>query len=509
MAINQKVKQAAILRITGALRERLESLIFSRYPNKEWATYFLFGTHRTPDGIIITVIDLVDPKGDDLDSTTAIVRFTEPYSLRAALEKQKRGLCMGVIHSHPEGYGVSPSPLDDDMDSYYMEYFAAFGKEAAYFSLIFSRMEKGEIHFSGRGWDDHQEFQFTEILTVSDKEIRRDTALCKPPAASDSRNEYIERFEQIYGVDAAGRLRNARVTIIGASGTGSPAADVLARAGVENFVLIDPQRVAKSNLERLHGSYEAHFAMGEAQAPFKVEVVRDLIKAINPKANVTCIVGNILQSMARDHVTGTDLVICCTDTNHSRTAISELAYRYLVPAIDVGVVFESNNGFITGEIGRVTFYSPGGPCAHCLELVDPWRATLELMSEEEKDRRRREAREAKLHGNAPGAYWRDTPEIPTVGHFTSMAGALAASYAIGWLTGKFTPPHRYFEFNILCPNFDYVGFDAACRSGCYCETLIGYADQGAHAAVISAPPHWPDPRLVSKGDTPSQSRDDV
>jgi molybdopterin/thiamine biosynthesis adenylyltransferase len=496
MAIGQKVKQAAIMRITGALRGRLESLIFSRYPDKEWATYFLFGTHGTPEGMVITVVDLIEPHGEDLDSTTAIVRFTEPYSLRAALEKQKRGLCVGVIHSHPENYGVRPSTLDDDMDSYYLDYFSAFGKEGAYFSLIFSKSIKGEIYFSGRGWKNGREFQLTEIVTVSDIEICRETARYKPAAASPYKNEYRERFEQIYGAQAATRLRNARVTIIGTSGTGSPAAHVLARAGVENVVLIDPQRLAKSNLERLHGSYEAHFANAEAEVPFKIEVVRDLIKAINPRANVTCIAGNILQPLARDHVVGSDLLICCTDTNHSRTAISELAYRYLVPAIDVGVVFESKSGSITGEIARVTFYSPGEPCAQCLGLVDPWRATVELMSEEEKDRRRRDARDAKLRGDDAGAYWRDNPEIPTVGHFTSMAGALAASYAIGWLTGKFSPPHRYFEFNILAPNFDYVGFNATCRSGCYCETLSGYADQGAHACLISAPPHWPDPWLV-------------
>lgn len=265
---------------------------------------------------------------------------------------------------------------------------------------------------------------------------------------------------------------------------------------MQNFVLIDPQRLAKSNLERLHGSYDAHFAKGDAEAPFKVAVVRDLIKAINPNASVTSIVGNILQPLARDYVVGTDLIICSTDTNHSRTAVSELAYRYLVPAIDVGIVFESNNGLITGEIGRTTIYSPGLPCAYCLGLVDSWRATVELMSEAEKENRRREAREAARRGNNADAYWKDVPEIPTVGHFTSMAGALVASYAIGWLTGKFIPPHRYFEFNILAPSFGYVGFDPSSRSGCFCERLIGHADQGGSAALASAPPHWPGAKFV-------------
>lgn len=490
MALRQKVAEPAVLRITGAVRERLEALIFSRYPEKEWATFFVFGTHQTPDDVVITVIDLIEPKEGDLDSTTSIVRFNEPYSLRAALEKQKRGLCVGVIHSHPQNYGVFPSTLDDDMDSYFKDYFPGFGKEVAYFSLIFSKTAENGVRFSGRGWNKDREFRLNEMVTVSSKEIRREVASSRSSATVHSKNEYQARLEEIYGAEAAARLRNARVTIIGASGTGSPAAHVLARAGVQNFVLIDPQRLAKSNLERLHGSYHAHFAKGEEKAPRKVEVVRELIKEINPKANVTCIVGNILQPLARDHVVGTDLVICCTDTNHSRTAVSELAYRYLVPAIDVGVVFESNNGLMTGEIGRVTVYSPGAPCAYCLGLVDSWRATVELMSEEEKERRRREAKEAEKRGDNADAYWKDVPEIPTVGHFTSMAGALAASYAIGWLTGKFTPPHRYFEFNILAPGFDYVGFDAGCRPGCSCETLIGYADQGAHASLISAPTHW-------------------
>src|SRR5437879_6172504 len=496
MAVRKKVTQPAVMRITGAVRERLETLIFSRYPEKEWGTFFLFGTHQTPDGVVMTIVDLIGPKVGDLDSTTAIVRFNEPYSLRAALEKQIRGLCIGVIHSHPQNYVVVPSALDDDMDSYFREYFPAFGKEATYFSLIFSRTAEGDVRFSGRGWNEDRKFRLAEMATVSSKEIRREVASSKLSTPARSQNEYQARLEEIYGADAATRLRNARVTIIGVSGTGSPAAHVLARAGVQNFVLIDPQRLAKSNLERLHGSYEAHFAKGEAEAPFKVAVVRDLIKAINPKASVTCIVGNILQPLARDHVVGTDLVICCTDTNHSRTAVSELAYRYLVPAIDVGVVFESKNSLVTGEIGRVTVYSPGAPCAYCLGLVDSWRATVELMSEAEKEKRRREAKEAEQRGDNAGAYWKDVPEIPTVGHFTSMAGALVASYAIGWLTGKFAPPHRYFEFNILAPNFDYVGFDAQCRSGCYCERLIGYADQGAHASLISPPSHWADAELV-------------
>src|SRR5580692_2724829 len=197
MALRKEIARAkpAVMRITGAVRQRLENLIFSRYPDQEWGTFFLFGTHETADGIVVTVVDLIEPKEGDLDSTTAIVRFNEPYSLIAALEKQGSGLCAGVIHSHPRSYGVVPSSLDDDMDSYFRDYFPAFGREAAYFSLIFSRTRDDNVHFSGRGWKDGQEFRLAEMVTISDKEIRRESAAQKP-AAVHSQSEYQARFEE-------------------------------------------------------------------------------------------------------------------------------------------------------------------------------------------------------------------------------------------------------------------------------------------------------------------------
>jgi hypothetical protein len=76
-------------------------------------------------------------------------------------------------------------------------------------------------------------------------------------------------------------------------------------------------------------------------------------------------------------------------------------------------------------------------------------------------------------GHKADNYWKDVPEIPTVGHFTSLFGALAASYAIGWLTGKFASPHPYFEFNILAQDFGYVGFSAPASADCCCQELIG------------------------------------
>jgi molybdopterin/thiamine biosynthesis adenylyltransferase len=489
-AVEHMTKEA-IVRLTGPLREELERLLFSRYPRKEWAVFFRFGIRKTVQGVVITIVDLLLPEHGDLNPHIDIVEFREQYTVKAAMSLRKSKLFVGVIHSHPEAVRTLPSRLDDDMDNYFREYFSGFSKAPVYFSLIFGKDKKGGFHFSGRGWIDDQAYSVNEILTIAPGQIRKDSR--SPKKILDP--EFRERLQRIYGIGAATRLLNSTVVIAGCSGTGSPAAEVLARAGVGRFILVDPERLDKSNLERVHGSYQSHFA--KEPFPYKVETLRTLIHEINPHAEVVAIVGNILQEKVRDYLVTADLMLCCTDTNHSRAASGELAYRYLVPSLDVGVLLEGEKGQVSHEVGQITVYSPNLPCAYCLKLVDPWASTVELMSESEKLRRRQEADEATDRGDDAAPYWRDVPALPTVGHFTSLAGDLIASYAIGWLTGTFFPPKNFFQFDILASDFGFIGFDQRPQAGCICQSLIGYADQGAEHAVASAPEHWPAPKILT------------
>ncbi len=485
-AVGKRANPATV-RITGELRERLESLLYSRYPRKEWATFFVFGLRETPEGAILNFVDLLAPGEGDLNPDIGIVEFREPYSLRAALFLRSSDLFIGVIHSHPQGVAPMPSPLDDDMDEYYLEYFSGFSKSPAYLSLIFSQDKNGRFQFSGRGWVGNRVYAVEHLVTVGRTRIRRDSI--RPKRIVDP--EYRERLQRVYGEAAASRLLNSSVVIVGCSGTGSPAAETLARAGVGRFILVDPQRLDKSNLERVHGSYPEHF--NQQPYPYKVQTLRDHILKINPHAEVIPIVGNILQHRVRDYAITADLLLCCTDSNHSRAASAELSYRYLLPAIDIGVQLDGEKGQVNHEVGQHTVYAPGLPCAYCRDSIDAWAIQVELMSEEEKTRRRQEAQAARAREDDARGYWRDLPALFTVGHFTALAGNLAASYAIGWLTGTFFPPRNFFQFDILGDGFSFVGFDVDPRANCTCQRVIGYSDQAAAYSVASAPDHWPDP----------------
>ena len=77
-------------------------------------------------------------------------------------------------------------------------------------------------------------------------------------------------------------LRTARVGVAGAGGLGSNAVLMLARSGVEHFLLIDDDVVDASNLNR------QQFWPRHLGRP-KVEVLAELVRELNPDARVeTC-----------------------------------------------------------------------------------------------------------------------------------------------------------------------------------------------------------------------------
>ena len=84
----------------------------------------------------------------------------------------------------------------------------------------------------------------------------------------------------LIGVDNLEKIRNSKIAIFGIGGVGSYVVEGLVRAGVENFILVDNDEIAITNINRqIHAT---HKTIGQP----KVEVMESRIKEINPNANV-------------------------------------------------------------------------------------------------------------------------------------------------------------------------------------------------------------------------------
>jgi hypothetical protein len=196
------------------------------------------------------------------------------------------------------------------------------------------------------------------------------------------------------------------------------------------------------------------------------------------------------QDAVIDAVITADVVLGCTDQQHSRLAISDLAVRFLVPAIDCGVALEGADGKVSGQIVQLVRCLAADPCVLCRGMISPQRVGEELMSLEERKQRTTAAQDAIARGEDPDPYWHGAPQLNTVGYLTTAAGALAAGYAIGWLTGRFDPPFSRLQMNLTAPFLDVTDDPIQARSYCACRRIRGWADQGSAERFVTAPTHW-------------------
>ena len=484
IAYQKMAGKRLILRVAAPEFDELQRLVFRRYPNLEWATFARFGWRDTGDALVITLASIDPPQHGDLDEEVGHVAFDEQYTLRIALAAEQHALAVGVIHSHPEDCVPKPSTVDDDMDGYYSKYYADFAPDRPYVSLILSRVAK-RLVVSGRVfWGDKW---LTLDHTVAEREVVGHWPERTYKRSPSYEVDRVARFVNAFGEEALSRLRGACATIIGSGGTGSAAIEILARAGIGRLVIVDPDVVERSNLDRIHGSVPEH---ADHNTP-KVVVARELVHQIDPSIEVVALQGRLPQPDVIDAVMSSNIALGCTDQQHSRLALSDLAYRYLVPTIDCGVVLEGMGGTITGQVGQFVRLLAADPCVLCRNMIDPWRVAQELMSGEVRAQRAAAAAEAEIRGDDPDPYWQRERQINTVGYLTSAVGAMLAGYAIGWLTSRYDPPFERLQMNFVAPFLDVTDLPQEQRSECGCARFRGWADQASADALVSTPSHWP------------------
>lgn len=505
-----------IFRITAADREKLEQLLFKRYPHQEWGTFFRFGYRITSWGIHLTFVDALEPRSGDLKRDSSIVEFEAGYILRAQLALDASPLGIGVIHSHPQNFSTGASWLDNDMDRYFAKEFATYGDGRPYVSLRVARDDEGRFWFSGEAWLNGEQMPVTEWLTVGTALGREDAEFSRRTQRESDHNGQGSdegqigltsnatmettnaRVVELLGRESVTRQQRCTAGIVGCSGTGSPAAHVLARAGVGRFVLVDPQYFSPSNHERFHAS--TWHDLDKQQ--LKVELVRRMILDINPEAEVVIIRGNVLDEDVLDELLRCDVVLGCTDSQHSRAALSDYSTHYLLPCIDSAVLMRAKSGVLVEQVGEFARYSPDEPCAWCLGRISQKVLSYELMSEAEREERQRAASEAVRRGVDGEQYWGGTPPRElTVGSMTTTIGAMQAGYAQGWITGASQMPHQRFQFDPGMPFLGVVPVEKVRRPECSCNRTKGWGNQARADRSVSRPLHWlkKGPERVSSG----------
>lgn len=190
-----------------------------------------------------------------------------------------------------------------------------------------------------------------------------------------------DRQIAVFGRRAQESLAELRVAVVGLGGTGSLVAQQLAHLGVGNFLLIDPDTVEPSNLNRVVGAEP-----NDAASSTKVSVAARMIHRIRPQATVDPVVGSILLQKHARRLSQVDVVFGCTDSHGSRYVLNQIAYQYLIPVFDVGVAISTSPNGVSHVFGRCQMLAPGLPCLTCNRTLDPEQVRRDLLSDFERQR---------------------------------------------------------------------------------------------------------------------------
>ena len=138
----------------------------------------------------------------------------------------------------------------------------------------------------------------------------------------------FSRTELLIGKEGIEKLNKSKVAIFGIGGVGSFVAEGLVRAGIENFILVDDDKVCLTNLNR---QIEA---TRKTIGKYKVDVMKERILEINPEATVETFkefyMPNSEKSIIDESV---DYIIDAVDTVTAKIELVMQANKLNIPII--------------------------------------------------------------------------------------------------------------------------------------------------------------------------------
>lgn len=237
------------------------------------------------------------------------------------------------------------------------------------------------------------------------------------PAEHEFRTAMLSRQQPLLGETGARRLEDAVVAHAGLGGGGALTLELLARAGIRRFRLLDRDCYEPSNLNR------QVFATAATVGRPKVEVAAERLQQINPFVVIEkSFHAPVSLANAEEMVDGADILMVCTDSPSSHILFQQVARRRRVRVV-MGAAPALSCGVWT-----LPFEQPErrrGPVSLLRSWIGRVRGTADIFALSEQEA-------LALDGtvNPPGGF------TPTISFVPNCSACLAAALAINYISGR-------------------------------------------------------------------------
>jgi hypothetical protein len=358
-------------------------------------------------------------------SSSSHVRFELKYLRDLFRRCEEEFLVFGFVHNHPTGF---PDFSDTDEEN-----------ERTLLDALTNR-NGSDIHFVAMLWTNGNwkaRVRYGEAPGAAEP-VRHVLVLSRPlkmfgyAESIVGDEDLLARQAAAFGQPFVDKLRSLRIGIVGAGGTGSPTITLLARAGASELVVVDHDKLERSNLNRVRGAGVDDVNKNKAR------ILQDFIKSLRLPTKVAAFESLVDEDpMAIDALSSCDVVFGCTDDQIGREVLNTALYVYAQPYIDVGLGGQisgdkEGHPYLRYHYGRVSTILPEiGECLFCQEVLrDVW-IRHQYALRQNPDMAAAEARDRYLEGGGEQA--------PGVGPFTSAV----ADYGVATLFDLLRPFRRF------------------------------------------------------------------
>ncbi len=449
------------LKITQEDLDHLTKAVFKDLPNENGA-FLLAGSRTHSEGVEVLIRRVIEIPKEDFkvqQKTRLEISSRAINGLIALCEANNLGAVL--CHSHPEPWSYSQS--DNFGEERILNTLRSFLPTAPTASLL--AFPSG---YSGRYWTEKGPFPLSH-LTVLGRSITN-----IPLGTKDDLDpvvpELYDRQVLAFGKVGQEKISRAKIAIVGVGATGSCTAEQLVRLGVRNLIIIDPDYFEPSNSTRVYGSFASSdrpswFNPLGGRKPQKTKIVAKHLRKIRRGVSIKESSSNIVCEDAAKLLLDRDVIFSCTDDHWGRSIITQIAYQYMIPTINIGVRIDSEDGRIIAGTGVVHILRPRKPCLWCNDYIRADRIRAESMLPDQRSSLLREGYVSEI----------DTKE-PSVISLTTTVSGVAVTMFLQLMTDFMGSNGDVFTFRLDPLTGRVTRGDCQIRIDCICKAVEGYGD---------------------------------